>query len=775
MTNRAGSRRRVDSPVSRSDSSLDPGMGSEYDLAAPLPYAYASPPSIGPASSVSEDDLVEWRRKYSFSSSTILRIPAPEERASSFIPGQIAIYEAFFDIGFRGVIPALVASLCDFFKISPSQLNPPSWRLLVAIQNLGDLENLSFGINEVLFSYHLAPLNGNEGRLHLRPRSGLPIMEELQKGDRKGSAFSKKWQERYIFVMLSGHSYHWNFIAGTHPVLPEGEDTVVRARQLPLDRRQVPFLLSDSNMSGNTSNDPFAAYQEAAKVMSAKKGSASRTVSGGDLVITVSRRAATVKIEPSALVFPQDGTILSSGEPSEAVQVLQGGLLRTISQLFHFGERLSIESSLVSQEELDDLKRQVSEEKAQRVAHEMEICDLKDKLKDIERTAEIASADTLSIGKKNQELEEAIETLRLEVVMAVNGARVTTRWELMREWLQKKNLHLLTACLSFVFGIFRFVDDIRVASVISNNLSEDLGRKGSRCHDRRRTFGSGRLSFLGTLGPCNDHTSWVSYDWISSGDPGVSWRILISLEPGGRFLGNPWVLDPEVLSWTHDPGIKVLKGPQSATLGEATLSTCWGIAFYRWKAGHYRVPVLHVAFCRKPLSDLEDAGVGENPDPFLPYVSYPFCFFVVVPLVIKGWPGSKESSDKSSRRIVTQRPNACSARSLRSNRVRAKAQSLHSDQIPIPLGRYVATELEPELGRYVATELEPELGRYVATELEPELGRYVATELKPKFGRYVATELYRNVDTTSLYAFSSTLRCYLPNTVANPSHVPRHF
>ncbi|KAF3584389.1 hypothetical protein F2Q69_00030713 [Brassica cretica] len=110
-----------------------------------------------------------------------------------------------------------------------------------------------------------------------------------------------------------------------------------------------------------------------------------------------------------------------------------------------------------------------------------------------------------------------------------------------------------------------------------------------------------------------------------------------------------------------------------------------------------------------------------------------------------------ESSDKSSRRIATQRPNACSAWSLRSDRVRAKAQSLHSDRTPIPLGRYVATELEPELGRYVATELEP------------------------KFGRYVATELFRNVDTTSVHAFSSTLRCYLPNTVANPSHIPRLF
>ncbi|KAF2555021.1 hypothetical protein F2Q68_00017406 [Brassica cretica] len=57
----------------------------------------------------------------------------------------------------------------------------------------------------------------------------------------------------------------------------------------------------------------------------------------------------------------------------------------------------------------------------------------------MERTAEISSADTLSIGKKNQELEEAIETLRLEILIAVNRARVTARWELMREWLQKKN------------------------------------------------------------------------------------------------------------------------------------------------------------------------------------------------------------------------------------------------------------------------------------------------------------------------------------------------
>ncbi|KAF2598377.1 hypothetical protein F2Q68_00008434 [Brassica cretica] len=86
-----------------------------------------------------------------------------------------------------------------------------------------------------------------------------------------------------------------------------------------------------------------------------------------------------------------------------------------------------------------------------------------------------------------------------------------------------------------------------------------------------------------------------------------------------------------------------------------------------------------------------------------------------------------------------------------------------------------ARSLRSVLGRYVATELEPNLGRYVATELEPKLIRYVATEVELKLGRYVVTDLFRNVDTTSVHAFSSTLRCYLPNTVANPSHVPRHF
>ncbi|KAF3584752.1 hypothetical protein F2Q69_00029266 [Brassica cretica] len=69
--------------------------------------------------------------------------------------------------------------------------------------------------------------------------------------------------------------------------------------------------------------------------------------------------------------------------------------------------------------------------------------------------------------------------------------------------------------------------------------------------------------------------------------------------------------DPEVLSL--DPEIVVGPG------GEATTGTCWDFAFYLSEAGHYRVPMLHAAFCRMPLSDLEGAGVGENPSARLCY------------------------------------------------------------------------------------------------------------------------------------------------------------
>ncbi|KAF3529045.1 hypothetical protein DY000_02040569 [Brassica cretica] len=97
-------------------------------------------------------------------------------------------------------------------------------------------------------------------------------------------------------------------------------------------------------------------------------------------------------------------------------------------------------------EEVEVLKRQVSGEEEQRVAREFEIRDLKKKIKDLEKVAEASSADALAVNQKNQELQEdiealkaAAETFKFETMMAVNGARVVARWELMREWLRKQS------------------------------------------------------------------------------------------------------------------------------------------------------------------------------------------------------------------------------------------------------------------------------------------------------------------------------------------------
>ena len=67
-------KRRMESPVPRSDSSSEASEGSDCDLMAPLPLScvYAATPLVVHASSVGEDELAEWRNKYSIPSSVIL-------------------------------------------------------------------------------------------------------------------------------------------------------------------------------------------------------------------------------------------------------------------------------------------------------------------------------------------------------------------------------------------------------------------------------------------------------------------------------------------------------------------------------------------------------------------------------------------------------------------------------------------------------------------------------------------------------------------------------
>ncbi|KAF2535630.1 hypothetical protein F2Q68_00020222 [Brassica cretica] len=109
---------------------------------------------------------------------------------------------------------------------------------------------------------------------------------------------------------------------------------------------------------------------------------------------------------------------------------------------------------------------------------------------------------------------------------------------------------------------------------------------------------------------------------------------------------------------------------------------------------------------------------------------------------VTDWSEYDDQNTDESNSAITQLPHMHDVRSLRSDRVRAK------------LGRYVRSARSLRSDRS-------------ARSLRCDRVRAEARS-------YVATELFRNVDTTLVHAFSSTLRCYLPKTVANPFHVSRH-
>lgn len=108
--------------------------------------------------------------------------------------------------------------------------------------------------------------------------------------------------------------------------------------------------------------------------------------------------------------------------------------LQTASQLYHLKEQLSTQDVSSVREELEAARREALEEKDRRVAIELEIRDIKEKIKASEKVAEASSADVLAANRENQKLVEEIDTLKaaaenfnLEMVMAVNGARVLAR------------------------------------------------------------------------------------------------------------------------------------------------------------------------------------------------------------------------------------------------------------------------------------------------------------------------------------------------------------
>ncbi|WZZ44276.1 hypothetical protein YC2023_040535 [Brassica napus] len=167
-------------------------------------------PLVGPVSVIGEDEVKFWRIKFHLPEDLVIRIPGPFETVSDFRAGEVPIYEGFFESGFRDSIPSLVAEVSRAVKTSSGQLNPPAWRILIAMQNLGDLEGLNVGVAEVMYCYSVSPLNVGENRYHLHPRgNAFPVREIPGSKKKNHPVFKGNWTSKFAFMSFSGFSSSW--------------------------------------------------------------------------------------------------------------------------------------------------------------------------------------------------------------------------------------------------------------------------------------------------------------------------------------------------------------------------------------------------------------------------------------------------------------------------------------------------------------------------------------------------------------------------------------
>ncbi|KAF3522815.1 hypothetical protein F2Q69_00048817 [Brassica cretica] len=228
----------------------------------------------GPRSEIREGDLANIRKKYFIHPSVGMRSSTEFECAPDGGTGEVTIYEAYLEAGFRGVIPSLIDEVSSFFGLCPSQLTPLTWRTLMAIQVLGELHVFSIGVHEILYYYYFAPLANKDGFYHLRSRDGAPLVEEPSRGVRGNHPFGDGWNSRYVFGKIQepvGYPTSWRTVDVSRPVSFAGEAVEKLVMGIPRRFRWVTFLVSREalrhsrvwgNMTRSLASVVFDEYQK---------------------------------------------------------------------------------------------------------------------------------------------------------------------------------------------------------------------------------------------------------------------------------------------------------------------------------------------------------------------------------------------------------------------------------------------------------------------------------------------------------------------------------
>ncbi|KAF2587520.1 hypothetical protein F2Q70_00037233 [Brassica cretica] len=393
--------------------------------------------------------------------------------------GEVPVYEGFFESGFRDQVPSLIAELSRAVNISPGQLNPPAWRILIAMQNLGDLEGLVVGVAEALYCYSVSPLNGGERRYHLHPRGRMLPVQELSRSEKKRHPiFEGNWASKFAFMPLPGFSSTWRTADISRPDFSSGRHIIEQLLGPPLDRREISFLVSEEALDRRDIGTlgvrrRWRSIRELSRLrlrgrlrfigqflLGAVIFSLPEVVSAKQLLLCLlrlirrgleplfsslsfmpSRSCSKAVASLNSEVFPMTPTRPSLDEDtSKVVHSLQGDVLQVASQLFHLKGRMKNRSA--TKAERDALAIRLCEEKDAILAKDEEIEAWKLRVQDLDEERERLEAEDVSLRRRIEDKEEEICKLRYaaevfdaEKMKAVDDAKVVVRWELMQEWL----------------------------------------------------------------------------------------------------------------------------------------------------------------------------------------------------------------------------------------------------------------------------------------------------------------------------------------------------
>ena len=140
------------------------------------------------------DTVGRFKHRFQFSEWVRVRRPNDEDRDCHFFPDEVCLYEAAFTCGLRLPVHPFMLELLDHVGITPGQLMPNSWRIVVNCMEIWLVANGNMiKVGELIYLYHL------KGSKEYRYYELVPWEKKTRIVRGLPSSF-RYWKSRFFFV-----------------------------------------------------------------------------------------------------------------------------------------------------------------------------------------------------------------------------------------------------------------------------------------------------------------------------------------------------------------------------------------------------------------------------------------------------------------------------------------------------------------------------------------------------------------------------------------------